>query len=206
MECVSVKKGFTLIELLVVITIIGILAVGGAATYTAQIQKARDGSRMSDLNVLRSGIEQFYQDFAEYPDVTLAEFTGTGNRSIAAYVPKLPRDPKSGSTCGRGGASAPAGCDYAYNVSADAGNIAKGRYRVSSGLESQVNVVGKAGKDGGMEDNRLEFGLRLGISGASTSCERSDSLSTPPVSTVIVTNAYCDTSTAPIGAVLIAGN
>jgi general secretion pathway protein G len=64
-------KGFTLIELLVVITIIGILAVGGTATYTAQIQKARDSNRLTDLEALRSGIEQFYQDFAEYPISTV---------------------------------------------------------------------------------------------------------------------------------------
>jgi len=92
-------KGFTLIELLVVITIIGILAVGGAATYTAQIQKARDSSRMNDLSVLRSGVEQFYQDQAEYPDVSLADFTGTGTRSVISYLVKIPRDPKSGSKC-----------------------------------------------------------------------------------------------------------
>lgn len=63
-------KGFTLIELLVVITIIGILAVGGTATYTSQIQKARDSTRMTDLSALRSGIEQYYQDYAEYPDAS----------------------------------------------------------------------------------------------------------------------------------------
>lgn len=57
-----------------------------------------------------------------------------------------------------------------------------------------------------MEDSRLEFGLRLGVAGASTSCDRSANLITPPTSTVIVTNAYCDSATSPNGAVLIAGN
>jgi general secretion pathway protein G len=59
--------GFTLIELLVVITIIGILATGATTVYTSQIQKARDTTRINDVKALQSGIEQFYQDKAEYP-------------------------------------------------------------------------------------------------------------------------------------------
>jgi prepilin-type N-terminal cleavage/methylation domain-containing protein len=47
------KKAFTLIELLVVITIIGILATGAVATYTSQIQKSRDSTRLTDLSALR---------------------------------------------------------------------------------------------------------------------------------------------------------
>jgi prepilin-type N-terminal cleavage/methylation domain-containing protein len=48
------KRGFTLIELLVVITIIGILATGATATYTSQIQKARDTSRVNDIKAVQS--------------------------------------------------------------------------------------------------------------------------------------------------------
>jgi len=54
------KAGFTLIELLVVITIIGILATGGIAVYTGQIQKARDVTRISDVKNAQSAIEQAY--------------------------------------------------------------------------------------------------------------------------------------------------
>jgi general secretion pathway protein G len=89
------KKGFTLIELLVVITIIGILATGGVAVYTSQIQKARDTTRMNDLEVLKSGVEQYYQDKSEYPS-SVDTFTG-----IVTYVPKLPKDPKSGQLCNK---------------------------------------------------------------------------------------------------------
>ncbi len=96
------NSGFTLIELLVVITIIGILAVGGTATYTAQIQKARDSTRMTDLNAIRSGTEQFYQDHTEYPNpAVLTEFTGSGSKSLKSYVQKVPRDSKSGQTCAK---------------------------------------------------------------------------------------------------------
>jgi len=61
------KLGFTLIELLVVITIIGILATGATTIYTAQIQKARDTTRINDVKALQSAIEQVYQDTSEYP-------------------------------------------------------------------------------------------------------------------------------------------
>jgi general secretion pathway protein G len=118
-------KGFTLIELLVVITIIGILAVGGTATYTAQIQKARDSTRMTDLNAIRSGVEQFYQDFTEYPAVTVDEFTSSGSRSVLSYVPKIPKDAKTGQKCGRGANPLAAGCDYIYNVTDDINGIIK---------------------------------------------------------------------------------
>jgi general secretion pathway protein G len=64
------KKGFTLIELLVVITIIGILATGATAVYTSQIQKARDTTRINDMETLRAGIEQFYQDKSQYPTLS----------------------------------------------------------------------------------------------------------------------------------------
>ena len=90
--------GFTLIELLVVITIIGILATGGVVTYTSQIQKARDTTRITDVKALQSGIEQYYQDKAEYPDATTASFSG-----VTSYVPKMPKDPKSGQFCNNGG-------------------------------------------------------------------------------------------------------
>lgn len=141
-------KGFTLIELLVVITIIGILAVGGTATYTAQIQKARDSTRMTDLNAIRSGIEQYYQDYSEYPVATPAYFTG-GTQSVSAYVLKLPKDPKSGQGCSKGATTGnqPA-CDYIYNVANDSNGIQNGKYRVSSAFENSGNVTTKASKDG----------------------------------------------------------
>jgi len=57
---------------LVVITIIGILATGATATYTSQIQKARDTTRINDVKALQSGVEQSYQDASQYPDATAA--------------------------------------------------------------------------------------------------------------------------------------
>lgn len=54
MRSLKTKKAFTLIELLVVITIIAILATGATTVYTAQIQKARDSTRFTDLNAVQA--------------------------------------------------------------------------------------------------------------------------------------------------------
>lgn len=89
-------RGFTLIELLVVITIIGILATGATATYTSQIQKARDTTRINDVTTLQSGIEQYYQDDSEYPTLDTTAF---GSGGILKYMPRLPKDPKNGQPC-----------------------------------------------------------------------------------------------------------
>ena len=87
------KIAFTLIELLVVITIIWILATGAVTTYTSQIQKARDTTRISDIKALQSWVEQVYQDDWEYPH------SNTFFNQVVPYVPKLPSDPKHAQPC-----------------------------------------------------------------------------------------------------------
>ena len=151
-------KGFTLIELLVVITIIGILATGGVAVYTSQIQKARDTTRINDIEALKSGVEQFYQDKSDYPDAA-ADFT----TDVIKYVPKFPKDPKSSQLCNKGAATNATACEYLYAVSDDVNNIVNGEYKLSIGFENQGNIDSKASKDGGAtnEANRYEVGLNL---------------------------------------------
>ncbi len=141
----SLKKGFTLIELLVVITIIGILATGAVQTFTSQIQKARDTTRVSDITALRGGLEQFYQDGGEYPD------KGTAFSGVTLYVPKLPTDPKSEQSSGT------STFEYAYNVSADSNSIDNQEFEISAHFENGANTTAKAGTDGGDDPVRLEF-------------------------------------------------
>ncbi len=151
----SLKKGFTLIELLVVITIIGILATGAVTTFTSQIQKARDTTRISDVKALQSGIEQFYQDTSAYPQGWEDWLTQTAATSVQDYNPRLAEDPKDGETCNG------SFCGYAYIVASDANWIGQGAYEISTAFENDANKNSKASAaaDNGEDDNRFEWGV-----------------------------------------------
>lgn len=156
----TAKAGFTLIELLVVITIIGILATGATATYTSQIQKARDTTRINDIKALQSWVEQVYQDTSEYPTESGdAAVDGTFAKEVVIYVPKIPSDPKATQACNKMNGNSP--CDYYYDVWSDLNGIANGVYRISSWFENSWNVKNKAAKDGGIYLGRMELGLNI---------------------------------------------
>jgi prepilin-type N-terminal cleavage/methylation domain-containing protein len=129
----AMQKGFTLIELLVVITIIGILATGAVTTFTSQIQKARDTTRISDVKALQGGVDKG------------ASFSG-----VQVYVQTLPSDPKSDQ------ASANSVFDYMYNSGPDANNIPLQQYELSTHFEQQGNIDKKAADDNGDDPFRLE--------------------------------------------------
>ena len=148
-------KGFTLIELLVVITIIGILATGAVTVYTSQIQKARDTTRINDVKALQSGIEQVYQDAAEYPDGP-AFFT-----DVSVYVPNFPSDPKHGQPCNNGGAGN-VDCGYSYLGATDNNGIQLWEYEVSTAFENPGNLNSRAADDNGNDPLRWEAGLDTG--------------------------------------------
>jgi prepilin-type N-terminal cleavage/methylation domain-containing protein len=129
----AIQKGFTLIELLVVITIIGILATGAVTTFTSQIQKARDTTRITDIKALQSAIEQVYQDQTEYPQAN--EFV----TDLTDYMERLPQDPKHAQPCNANtaaGGSTTTDCGYAYISTPDANGILYGEYEVSTAFEN----------------------------------------------------------------------
>lgn len=156
-------KGFTLIELLVVITIIGILATGATATYTSQIQKARDTTRMNDVKALQWAIEQVYQDRSEFPP-SWSYFIKDGSTTsagvaVGTYLPKIPKDPKNWQTCNNAGVAGPANtptCVYTYTVWTDDNWINQWAYVVSTAFESEWKVTTDAKKDWGRVDVRWE--------------------------------------------------
>lgn len=145
------NKAFTLIELLVVITIIGILATWAVAVYTSQIQKWRDASRITSVNALKWWVEQYYQDDSDYPN------TWSWFGWVKAYVPNLPKDPKTGQS------TASTSLDYAYNVWEDANGIDNQVYEISSWLENTWNIKSKAenSEDGWNDAVRLEIWIIL---------------------------------------------
>jgi general secretion pathway protein G len=111
----SMKKltGFTLIEMLVVIGILGIIATVLFATINpvAQLQKANDAHRKSDLESLQRALELYYQDNGCYPhavsnEITINDGANCTNGTAVAwgtswqvngqtYMSKLPKDPIS---------------------------------------------------------------------------------------------------------------
>ena len=178
----TINKAFTLIELLVVITIIGILATGATSIYTSQIQKARDSTRIWDINALKASIEQASQDEQEYPATTTAEFKA----SLENYIDKFPEDPKFLQPWNKSwygtDAKAPA-LWYVYNVWADTNGIDNSLYEISTWFEANWNIEGKAKKDKWDDDNRLESGqtawnlnttLKKGITACATAVTTAD--------------------------------
>jgi prepilin-type N-terminal cleavage/methylation domain-containing protein len=103
----NASAGFTLIELLVVITMIGILAVGGFASYVNSQRTARDAKRKTDLETLRQGLEIYRTINGTYPVYTgdvnsnaagslKTILTGSNcNLSPCITAASYPQDPKS---------------------------------------------------------------------------------------------------------------
>ena len=100
-------KGFTLVELLIVIAIIGILAVVlvVAVNPSAQLHKAHDAQRKSDLAQIQKALEQYYNDNNQYPNNTSNTFqiidpnhtpsTIQWGSAWMPYMTVLPSDPNS---------------------------------------------------------------------------------------------------------------
>lgn len=88
---------FTLIELLVVIAVIGALAVG-AITFLnplAQIQKANDAKRKSDLSQIQKALETYYNDYGYFPTSTSNKIQGISWGSAWGQYMILPSDPSA---------------------------------------------------------------------------------------------------------------
>lgn len=150
MKLQRIKSGFTLIELLVVITIIGILATGAVSIYTSQIQKARDSTRITSLNALKSSVEQVYQDASTYPLAT------TFITQVAVYMENFPKDPKHWQPCNSFGWGT-VDCGFAYVTWNDANGILYWTYELSTAFENTWNVTARAATDSWTDNLRLEI-------------------------------------------------
>lgn len=133
--------GFTLIELIIVIGVISVLAGGLLIILNpfAQLAKARDAQRKSDLHQIKLLLEQYYNDHQRYPPIPNGGSPAAGNYGcvmpncydfsypintawipelVPAYTPKLPVDPLN--TLWRPWHDNPPQYSYAYgNVSTD---------------------------------------------------------------------------------------
>jgi general secretion pathway protein G len=83
------RRGFTLIELIVVMAIIALLVSIVAPRYYRTVDKARDASLKTTLNVVRDAIDKYAADRDKYPE-SLDELVTRG------YLRQLPEDPITG--------------------------------------------------------------------------------------------------------------
>jgi general secretion pathway protein G len=83
-------RGFTLIELIVVMAIVALLVAIAAPRYFHSIERARENSLRTSLNVMRDAIDQFVADKGRYPE-TLDELVE------AHYLRAVPVDPMTDS-------------------------------------------------------------------------------------------------------------
>lgn len=148
----NTSKGFTLIELLVVISIIGILSSVILASLSAARMKSRDARRIADIDQIRTALEMYYDEKAEYPAYRPRNSCGDGigrvdyamstcadpdwltaSTSFSTYLTRTPKDPlNKGSTGVWWG-------DSAYMYTTDATGSPYTKYDLVAQLESPGN-------------------------------------------------------------------
>lgn len=84
------NEGFTLVELVIVIALLSILVVGTLSLInpSAELQKALDSKRKTDLSHVQKALELYYHDNGAYPN------TLNLGSSWQPYSLKLPNDPR----------------------------------------------------------------------------------------------------------------
>jgi prepilin-type N-terminal cleavage/methylation domain-containing protein len=94
MKILKKIKGLSLIEILVVISIIGLLLLLTTPSIITQLQKARDGKRKIDINLIQKGLEEYYDSTNCYPE-RLPECGKALTLGSTNILQGIPCDPKN---------------------------------------------------------------------------------------------------------------
>ena len=109
------QSGFTLIELMVVMAIIAILATAGLSAYTGYIKKARDTTRIADIQAINNIVTGMMSSAGVPP----SSYVDVQTAIVAANNGIALRDPRTGSAnCFEDQTSTTnvKNCDYVYRL------------------------------------------------------------------------------------------
>jgi general secretion pathway protein G len=93
------KKGFTLIEILIVVAILSIVSAILAVSFGNIRSKSEDSRRKTDLEEVRSALEQYKSNNNSYPtpEITITMGLPFGSSGLTdtrnTYMNKIPQDP-----------------------------------------------------------------------------------------------------------------
>lgn len=99
----TIASGFTLVELMIAVAMIAIIA-SAAITFLdplAQIRRANDARRKSDLSQIQKALELYYQDYERYPNELNSRIVSNGStidwgQPWSPYMARVPKDPTGG--------------------------------------------------------------------------------------------------------------
>ncbi len=89
-------RGLSLIEILVIVTVIGAFLLLILPPIVGQLQKARDGKRKIDINLIQKGLEEYYDSTNCYPE-RLPECGNVFSIGSTSILAGIPCDPKNNS-------------------------------------------------------------------------------------------------------------
>jgi len=84
------QEGITLMEMMLAVAILGILLIISMLSFIDQLGKGRDGRRKEDIHLLKTAVEQYYDDHGCYPP---AEMVVCESTSLDPYIEIVPCDP-----------------------------------------------------------------------------------------------------------------